>query len=231
MRFMRLPILMVVIALAASVSTQFEYLLRFGAMALAALTILGALSDLQRAARNASSMPREDLLKLWFGSKLREHHTWEALTAQVNETASALRLPPPPRPTLPPPNPIANGARASGSIRPFGPKKPSSDTSSAETADDQTAPTAARPAWWPRLRLLAIEGISEAMLIAAMVLNWLLPAPATSSGEQIALLILGLLALGLLWYDWRLLRRLVAAIQAEIARLSPQTSTRATSSS
>ena len=235
MRFMRLPILMVVIALAASVSTQFEYLLRFGAMALAALTILGALSDIQRAARNASSMPREDLLKLWFGSKLREHHTWESLTAQVNETASALRLPPPPRPALPPPNPIANGARASGSIRPPGqaPRQPSPDTTSAETQapDDQTATATARPSWGPRVRLFAIEAFSEAVIIAAMVLNWLSPAPGTSSGEQIALLILGLLTLGLLFYDWRLLRRLVAAIQAEIARHTPQTSTRATSSS
>jgi hypothetical protein len=233
MRFMRLPILMAVIALAASLSTQFEYLLRFGAMALAALTILGALSDIQRAARNANDMQREDLLKLWFGSKLREHHTWENLTTQINETASALRLPPPPRPALPPPNPIANGARASGSIRPFSQtaKQSSADNASAETPDGQTTPTPARSLWGPRLRLFAIEAISEAIIIAAIVLNWLLPAPGTSSGEQIALLILGLLALGLLWYDWRLLRRLVAAIQAEIARLSPQTSTRATSSS
>jgi hypothetical protein len=178
---------MVIIALAASVSTQFEYLLRFGAMALAALTLLGALSDMQRAARNASGMPREDLLKLWFGGKLREQHTWEALTTRVSETARALRLAPP---------------------------QPS-----------------ARPSLMPRLRLLGIEALSEAIVIAAIALNWFLPAPATSSGEQIALLILGLLALGLLWFDWRLTRRFVAAVHAEIARLSPQASTSATSSS
>ncbi|HLW02675.1 MAG TPA: hypothetical protein VKT82_28735 [Ktedonobacterales bacterium] len=235
MRFMRLPILMVVIALAASLSTQFEYLLRFGAMALAALTILGALSDIQRAARNANGMPREDLLKLWFGNKLREQHTWEALTAQVTETASALRLPSPALPALPPPNPSANGARSRSSIRPFSSagKSHSANRTSAdiEAADNQTSPTPARSAWGPLLRLLAIEAASEAIVIAAIVLNWLLPAPGTSSGEQIALLILGLLALGLLFYDWRLLRRFVAAVQAEIARHTPQTSTRATSSS
>ena len=86
MRFMRLPFLMIVIALAASLSTQFEYLLRFGAMALAALTLLGAISDMQRAARNANGMQRDDLLKLWFGSRLREQHTWENL---VEETVQA----------------------------------------------------------------------------------------------------------------------------------------------
>ncbi len=236
MRFMRLPILMVVIALAASLSTQFEYLLRFGAMALAALTLMGALSDIQRAARHANGMGREDLLKLWFGSKLREQHTWEALTAQVNETASALRLKPPPQPLLPPPDPITNGARGSGSIRPFvpasAPKKSAFDKAAdkAEAANGQAAPQSSQ-SLGPRLRLLAIEVTSEAIIIAAIVLNWLRPAPGTSSGEQIALLILGLLALGLLWYDWRLLRRLVAAVQIEIARLTPQTSTRATSSS
>lgn len=230
MRFMRLPILMVVIALAASVSTQFEYLLRFGAMALAALTLLGALSDMQRAARNASGMLREDLLKLWFGGKPREHHTWENLITQVNETARALQLPPP-QPALPPPDPIANGARASGPFRLSGSikhKPPADTTKTKETADQ----SASQPGTLgPHLRLLGIEALSEAIVIAAIALNWFLPAPATSSGEQIALLILGVLALGLLWFDWRLMRRFVAAVQAELARLSPQTSTRATSSS
>ena len=228
MRFMRLPILMVVIALAASVSTQFEYLLRFGAMALAALTLLGALSDMQRNARNASGMQREDLLKLWFGSKLREQHTWENLTAQVTQTATALRLPPPPLPALPPPDPIRNGARTSGGLRPFGSdaKKPS-----AEQSDNKPAPQQAHPPLGPLFRLLGLEVLSEGIVIAAIALNWLAPAPNTSGGEQTALLILGVLALGLLWFDWRLLRRLVAAVQAELARLAPQTSTSATSSS
>jgi hypothetical protein len=230
MRFMRLPILMVVIALAASVSTQFEYLLRFGAMALAALTLLGALSDMQRAARNASGMPREDLLKLWFGSKLREQHTWEALTTQVTETASALRLPPPSRPAPSPPDPIANGARASG---PFGStkNKPTASKARSPQASNQHLSPQARPSLGPRLRLLGMEALSEAIVIAAIALNWFLPAPNTSSGEQTALLILGVLALGLLWFDWRLTRRFVAAVQAELARLSPQASTSATSSS
>ncbi len=230
MRFMRLPILMVVIALAASVSPQFEYLLRFGAMALAALTLLGALSDMQRAARNASGMLQEDLLKLWFGSKLREQHTWEALSAQVSETARALRLPPP---APPPPDPSANGARSPSLVvlsRPRSKKQPAEDTGeAAEAAISQ--PTPARPPLGPLLRLLAIEALSEAIVIAAILLNWFLPAPATTDGEQLALLMLGLLALGLLWFDWRLMRRFVAAVQAELARLTPQASTRATSSS
>jgi hypothetical protein len=235
MRFMRLPIFMVIIALAASVSTQFEYLLRFGAMALAALTLLGALSDMQRAARNASGMQREDLLKLWFGSKLREHHTWESLTAQVNETASALRLPPPPRPLLPPPDPITNGAHGSTLIVMSSPfrKRPAADRAgdAPEAAASQPPPPTTRPAVGPMLRLLALEALSETIVVAAIGLNWFLPAPGTSSGEQIALLILGLLALGLLWFDWRLTRRFVAAVQAELARLASQTSTSATSSS
>ena len=81
------------------------------------------------------------------------------------------------------------------------------------------------------MRLLGIEALSEAIVIAAVALNWFLPPPGTSGGELLALLILGLLALGLLWFDWRLMRRFVAAVQAELARLAPQTSTRATSSS
>jgi hypothetical protein len=230
MRFMRLPILMVIIALAASVSTQFEYLLRFGAMALAALTLLGALSDMQRAARNASGMLREDLLKLWFGSKLREQHTWEALTTQVTETASALRLPPPPQPAPPPPDSSANGARASGSSGQLK-KKPAADTAGPAEASSQNAQPPAHPPLGPLVRLLGIEALSEAIVIAAIALNWFLPAPNTTSGEQLALLILGVLALGLLWFDWRLNRRFVAAVRAEIARLSPQASTSATSSS
>src|SRR5579885_1649040 len=178
MRFMRLPILMVIIALAASVSTQFEYLLRFGAVALAALTLLGALSDMQRAARNASGMLREDLLKLWFGGKLREQHTWEALITQVNETASALRLPPP-QPALPAPNPLANGARSSGSIGPLGStkSKPASSKAGSAEANGHDAPPPARPPLGPRLRLLGIEALSEAIVIAAIALNWFLPAP------------------------------------------------------
>lgn len=235
MRFMRLPILMVIIALAASISPQFEYLLRFGAMALAALTLLGALSDMPRAARNASGMLREDLLKLWFGSKLREQHTWENLITQVHETASALRLPPPAQPALPPPDPSANGSRSADSTRPFVSvkKKPSASKARATSAaaESQSTPQQTPPTLLPLLRLLAIEALSEAIVIAAIALNWFLPATGTSSGEQLALLILGLLALGLLWFDWRLMRRFVAAVQAELARLKPQTSTRATSSS
>ncbi len=231
MRFMRLPILMLTIALAASVSTQFEYLLRFGAMALATLTVLGALSDMQRAARNANDLPREDLLKLWFGSKLREQHTWEALTAQVSQTASALRLPPPPS-NRPPPDPSNNGAgaRSPGAARPPGAatQKPPADTAQEKPA---AASQPARQPLRPRLRLLAIEALSEAIVIAAILLNWFLPAPGTSSGEQIALLILGLLALGLLWFDWRMMRRFVAAVQTQLARFTPQTSSSATSSS
>lgn len=230
MRFMRLPILMVIIALAASVSTQFEYLLRFGAMALAALTLLGALSDMQRAARNASGMLREDLLKLWFGSKLREQHTWEALTTHVNETASALRLSPPSQPAPSTPDPLANGARTPGSSG-LAVKKPSANKPDSAAANGHDVLPPSRPPLGPRLRLFGIEALSEAIVIVAVALNWFLPAPNTSSGEQAALLILGVLALGLLWFDWRLTRRFVAAVQAELARLSPQASTSATSSS
>ena len=49
-----------------------------------------------------------------------------------------------------------------------------------------------------------------------------LPAPHTAMGEQLALLVLGLLALGLLWFDWRLTRRFVAAVLRELVRLTPQ---------
>jgi hypothetical protein len=227
MRFMRLPILMVVIALAASVSTQFSFLLRFSALALATLTLLGALSDMQRAARNASGMQRDDLLKLWFGSKLREQHTWEALKEQVSATASALRLPAPPAPALPTPDPLANGARTSSLVRlPGSPKKQVRSKSETPAPAEQ-----ARSTLGPRLRLLAIEALSEALVIGAIALNWFLPAPKTSSGEQLALLVLGLLALGLLWFDWRVTRRFVAAVQAQLARLQPHTSTSTTSSS
>jgi hypothetical protein len=224
---------MILIALAASLSPQFEYLLRFGALALATLTLLGALSDMQRAARNAHGMLREDLLKLWFGGKLREQHTWENLNAQVSQTASAFRLPPPPAPASLPPDPITNGARSSGSTRSIGPtrKKPAADQAKTTEASEQIMPQQPRPALGPTLRLLGLEALSEAIVIAAIALNWFLPAPGTSEGEQTALLILGVLALGLLWFDWRLTRRFVAAMQAELARLAPQSSTRATSSS
>ncbi len=229
MRFMRLPFLMIIIALAASVSTQFEYLLRFGAMALATLTLMGAFSDLQRNTRTVNGMPREDLLKLWFGGKLREQHTWEALNTQVRATASALRLPPPPPPAPPAPDPSRNGASARGS-KSTGPLAAAQKRDAARP-DPQAKTKPAHPPLGPFLRLLALEALSEAIVIAAIVLNWLLPAPGTTSGEQLALLILGLIALGLLWFDWRLLRRLVAALQSELARLSPQTSTSATSTS
>ena len=247
MRFMRLPILMVVIALASSVSTEFSFLLRFGGLALATLTVLGALSDMNGAARRASGMTRDDLLRLWFGGKLRERHTWEALTAQVNAMASALRLSPPSppalragplaepgvphsrsrwslaRPTLPAPNPLTNGHRAA---RKKAPKQAIADAA-------VTAPAADAP---PRslgatLRLLGIEALTEIMVIATIALNWLRPAPNTTMGEQLALLVLGLLALGLLWFDWRLLRRFVTAVQRELIRLSTQPSSKVTSSS
>jgi hypothetical protein len=222
MRFMRLPFLMIIIALAASVSTQFEYLLRFGAMALATLTLMGAFSDLQRNTRTINGMLREDLLKLWFGSKLREQHTWEHLNTQVHQTASALRLPPPPRPALPAPNPSSNGARSKNATSPL--------TSANQPAPEGEAKPA-RPPLGPFVRLLALETLSEAIVIATILLNWFLPVPGTTGGEQLALLLLSLIALGLLWFDWRLLRRFVAAFQTELARLSPQTSTSATSTS
>src|SRR5579871_2924575 len=130
MRFMRLPILMVVIALATSVSPQFSFLLRFGGLALATLTVLGALSDMNGAARRAAGMTRDDLLRLWFG-KPRERHTWEALTTQVNTMASALRLPPPPAPALPAPDPLTNGRHAT--------KKKASKQAIADAAVDEPA--------------------------------------------------------------------------------------------
>jgi hypothetical protein len=224
MRFMRLPMLMVVIALAASVSPMFSFLLRFGAMALAALTLLGALSDMQRAARNADGLPRDDLLKLWFGSKLRERHTWEALEADVRATAIGLRLPPPPKPL---PDPSANGAHGTGPIPLSGKKKRGSKTRTESAPTDEAPP----PALPLLLRRLAIEAFSEALLIAAIALNWFLPASDASGGEQPALLVLGILALALLWFDWRLVRRFVAAVQNQLARLTPHTSTSVTSSS
>ena len=222
MRFMRLPMLMVVIALAASVSTQFSFLLRFGGLALATLTVLGALSDMNGAARRASGMTRDDLLRLWFGGKLRERHTWEALTAQVNAMASALRLPPPTL-ALPAPNPLTNGHRAT---RKKAPKQAITDAAVGEPAAD--APPRSLGA---ALRLLGIEVLTEAVVIATIALNWFLPAPNTTTGEQLALLVLGLLTLGLLWFDWRLLRRFVAAVQSELIRLSPQASSKVTSGS
>src|SRR5579859_5294373 len=220
MRFMRLPILMVVIALAASVSPQFGFLLRFSAMALATLTLLGALSDMQRVTRRVDGMPRDDLIALWFGSKRREGHTWEALNAQVSAMASALRLEPPPRPALPPPDPLTNGNRTSGPVRLSG-KALKQKAARRQEVTEQAAERQPAPVG-PFLRLLAIDGLSEALVIAAIALNWFRPAPGTPDGEQLALLALGLLALGLLWFDWRLLRRFVAAVQAELARLTPQ---------
>lgn len=223
MRFMRLPILMVVIALASSVSTEFSFLLRFGGLALATLTVLGALSDMNGAARRASGMTRDDLLRLWFGGKLRERHTWEALTAQVNAMASALRLPPPSLPALPAPSPLTNGHRAA---RKKAPKQAIADAAVSEPAAD--APPRSLSA---TLRLLGIEALTEIMVIATIALNWFRPAPNTTMGEQLALLVLGLLALGLLWFDWRLLRRFVTAVQRELIRLSTQPSSKVTSSS
>jgi hypothetical protein len=223
MRFMRLPLLMVLIALASSALPQFDFLLRFGGMALATLTVLGALSDMNGATRRAESLGREDVLKLWFGGKLRERHTWEALTAEVTALASALRLPAPTRPALPAPDPSTNGHRAAK-------KKRTAAQADAE-APAETAQTP-RPSLWPTLRVLGIEAVSELMVLAAILLNWFRPpTPAPTSGEQVALLALGLLALGLVWFDWRLMRRFVAAVHREVARLSPQASTSATSSS
>lgn len=222
MRFMRLPILMVVIALAASLSPQFSFWLRFGGLALATLTVLGALSDMNGASRRAAGMSRDDLLRLWFGGKLRERHTWEALTTQVNTLASALRLPPS-MPALPAPNPLTNGHRAT--------KKKASKQAIADAAVD-APPTDAQPgSLGAALRLFGIEALTEAMVIATIALNWFRPAPQTTVGEQAALLVLGLLALGLLWFDWRLMRRFVAAVQRELIRLTPQASSKVTSSS
>ena len=250
MRFMRLPILMVVIALASSVSTEFSFLLRFGGLALATLTVLGALSDMNGAARRASGMTRDDLLRLWFGGKLRERHTWEALTAQVNAMASALRLPPPSLPALPAPSPLTNGHRAA---RKKAPKQAIADAAVSEPAADapprslsatlplrgqalaETGFPHSRSRWslgpLARLRLFGLEALTEIMVIATIALNWFRPAPNTTMGEQLALLVLGLLALGLLWFDWRLLRRFVTAVQRELIRLSTQPSSKVTSSS
>jgi hypothetical protein len=221
MRFMRLPILMVVIALATSVSPQFSFLLRFGGLALATLTVLGALSDMNGASRRATGMTRDDLLRLWFG-KLRERHTWEALTTQVNAMASALRLPPPATPALPAPNPLTNGHRAT--------KKKAAKQAIADAAVDEPA-RGQRYRLGATLRLLGIEALTEAMVIATIALNWFRPASNTTMGEQLALLVVGLLALGLLWFDWRLVRRFVAAVQRELIRLTPQASNKVTSSS
>jgi hypothetical protein len=222
MRFMRLPILMVVIALATSVSPQFSFLLRFGGLALATLTVLGALSDMNGAARRAAGMTRDDLLRLWFG-KPRERHTWEALTIQVNAMASALRLPPPAMPALPAPDPLTNGRHAT--------RKKASKQAIADAAVDQPAADAPPPSLVATLRLLGIEALTEGMVIATIALNWFRPAPNTTMGEQLALLAVGLLALGLLWFDWRLVRRFVAAVQRELIRLTPQASSKVTSSS
>jgi hypothetical protein len=208
---------------------MFSFLLRFGAMALAALTLLGALSDMQRAARNADGMPRDDLLKLWFGSKLRERHTWEALKADVRAAAIGLRLPPLPKPL---PDPRANGARGTDPLLISGKQKRASKARTESESPASPSADEAPPQALPLLlRRLAIEAFSEALLVAAIALNWFLPASDASGGEQPALLVLGMLALGLLWFDWRLVRRLVAAVQAQLARLTPHASTRATSSS
>jgi hypothetical protein len=224
MRFMRLPMLMVVIALASSVSTEFSFLLRFGGLALATLTVLGALSDMNGAARRASGMSRDDLLRLWFGGKLRERHTWEALTIQVNAMASAMRLASPlAQPALPAPNPLTNGHRAA---RKKAPKQAIADAAVSEPTADAPPRTLGAT-----LRLFGIEALTEIMVIATIALNWFRPAPNTTLGEQLALLVVGLLALGLLWFDWRLLRRFVAAVQNELIRLSPQDSSKVTSSS
>jgi len=221
MRFMRLPLLMILIALASSTLPQFSFLLRFGALALATLTVLGALSDMNGATRRADGLGREDVLKLWFGGKLRERHTWEALTSEVSILASALRLPPPARSALPPPDPASNGHRA--------PKKKRTTTQA--YAGVPTEAPASLPLG-PRLRVLGIEALSELIVIATILLNWFRPAtsPTPMPGEQWALLVLGLLALGLIWFDWRLVRRFVAAVQRELTRLTPQASSRVTSS-
>lgn len=75
-----------------------------------------------------------------------------------------------------------------------------------------------RPALWPLLRILGIEALSEAIVIATIVMNWLFPPPGTTGGELGGILILGLLTLGLLWFDWRLMRRFVASIQLQISQ-------------
>ncbi|HEY7127806.1 MAG TPA: hypothetical protein VH590_20620 [Ktedonobacterales bacterium] len=217
MRFLRLPILMVLIALASTLVPNVSFLLRFVALMLATLTVLGALSDMQRASRQRG-MNREELLSLWFGSKRREAHTWEALKADVAATAAALRLPPPSLPALTSPDPINNGNNTSGPIR----VKSSTGKTLAESkpvvgATPPTLPTAPRPLW-PLLRLLGIEALSEAIVIATIVLNWIAPPPGTSGGELGGILILGLLTLGLLWFDWRLLRRFVASVQIQLAQ-------------
>jgi hypothetical protein len=208
MRFLRLPILMVLIALASTLVPNVSYLLRFVALMLATLTVLGALSDMQRASRQRG-MNRDELLSLWFGSKRRESHTWEALKADVAATAAALRLPPP-QPALTSPDPSNNGNNAPGLIR----VKSSTGKTLAESKP-LTSETPRRPLW-PLLRLLGIEAFSEAIVIATIVLNWLNPPPSTTSGELIGILILGLLTLSLLWFDWRLMRRFVASVQLQI---------------
>ncbi len=216
MRFLRLPILMVLIALASTLAPNVSYLLRFVALMLATLTVLGALSDMQRASRQRG-MNQEELVSLWFGSKRREGHPWEALKADVTATAAALRLPPPP-PALKSPDPRNNGNNTSGPIR----IKSATGKTIAESKPSSGATTPAsdtpRPALWPLLRFLGIEALSEAIVIATILMNWLLPPPGTTGGELIGILILGLLTLGLLWFDWRLMRRFVASVQLQISQ-------------
>ncbi len=214
MRFMRLPILMVLIALASSSAPWFSFLLRFGGLALAALTLLGALSDMNGAIRRMEGMSREEVLSLWYGGKRRERQTWEALAAEVTALAGALRLP-----MLPAPDSTSSGHR-SAIIR-LTPGKRSSKGEQASQAEAAAEPPTAppHPALRPLLRLLAIEAASELIVVGTLLLNWFRPAPGTSDGEQLALLALGLLALGLLWFDWRLMRRFVAAVYREMVRL------------
>jgi hypothetical protein len=223
MRFLKLPILMVLIALASTLVPNVSYLLRFVALMLATLTVLGALSDMQRASRQRG-MNREELLSLWFGSRRREGHTWEALQADVAATAAALHLPPPPLPAITSPDPINNGNNTSGPIRiksstgkTIAESKPVARETPPASKPPDTGGTP-RPTLWPLLRILGIEAFSEAVVIATIVLNWVLPPPGTTGGELIGILILGLLTLGLLWFDWRLMRRFVASVQLQIAQ-------------
>jgi hypothetical protein len=218
MRFLKLPILMVLIALASTLVPNVSFLLRFVALMLATFTVLGALSDMQRAARQRG-MSREELLSLWYGSKRRENQTWEALKADVAANALALRLPPPPLPAIKPPDPINNGNHTSGAIRVKSSKgKTLAESKPAAEESLASASEAPRPSLGPMLRLLGIEAFSEAVVIASIVLNWLTPPPETTGGELFGILILGLLTLSLLWFDWRLMRRLVASIQLQIAQ-------------